>query len=118
MRRIDVERWIAGSLLGLAQIVLALARGHDLFLSPRELFEFALATLFGLGASVAVVGALLDPARRNAGEKDGARVRVAYAALGTALGGWLGWLLSAGRRVHDHPLRPLGSGLFGLLLGA
>ncbi|HEX6240403.1 MAG TPA: sulfatase-like hydrolase/transferase [Polyangiales bacterium] len=125
MRRIHVERWLAGALLAVAQTAIALVRGRDLFLSPRELLEFALATLFGLGASAVAVGALLDPALRatpwpeaTRDHPTARRTRLAYALIGAGLGAWLGWLLSAGRRVRDLPLRPVGVALFALALAA
>jgi arylsulfatase A-like enzyme len=110
-------RWLplvlVGALLGSAEAALVYARAFDLFLSSgeRALYGGALAAVHSV--VVVLLGALIAPAL--APRAQGARAGVALGAC--ALGGWLGVLLSEGRRVRDLAYRPAAVLVFALAVG-
>jgi arylsulfatase A-like enzyme len=117
MQAVHLQRLAVGALLAAAQIALALARSYDLFLSPRELLEFVLATGLGICACVLGLGLLLDRATSTASARRTGFALV-YALSATALGAWAGTLLTEGRRVRELSLRPVLVLAFALALGA
>ena len=102
----------AGLLLALAELGLTWLRGRSLFLTSRELLEYALSALAGLAACVLAAGAVLQLARasRHSGQL--------LALCAGGLSGWSAQLLTEGRRVRDWSLRPVVVLVLGLLAAA
>ncbi len=91
----------AGALLALLEIAWVLISGRGLFLSSAEQLAYAAVAFSVITGCVACWGVVL----RSAVESTRVQVVLGFACAG--LGGLFGWLLTAGRRVRDHGLRPV-----------
>ncbi len=95
----------AGGVLALIELVCVLGFGRSLFLSTAELLSYAWAAWTALPLLVLLLGLMLRPGARP--DRVGFRARIALGAAALLSGGWVGWSLTAGRRVRDLAYRPL-----------
>ncbi|MET0339690.1 MAG: sulfatase-like hydrolase/transferase [Polyangiales bacterium] len=99
MRREALRLWLAGVLLAALDIGWTLLRGDRLFLSVGERVLYAAAALGGIAGSVVLTGLAMSAASAT-------RLgRLLCAMVMAATSARIGWLLTAGRRVHDAPWR-------------
>ncbi len=104
---------LAAAGLAAIEIVWVLARANDLFLSLGERALYACAALGMATVGVLALGSLLFLSRTRAW------LRAALTLGVGAFTSWTGWLLTAGRRVHDLPGRPyavVGLGVLGAVV--
>lgn len=116
--------FVAGLGLAVVDLGLVLGRAYGEFLAPGERFAYV-ASAIACGLSLAALGLgagrglerLLGRRGLDATARRKAEALVAF-VFASPIAFVLGWSLTAGRRVKDLPLRPVGVAVFALAVGA